>query len=181
MVTAELLSEVERAFPFVAKPQGLDLSFHKDECPLCEYLRQDLEAFTGQELPRKALRDIYSEMSCLSAEGWRWALPSYLRHCLAVTDTYGDSETEFLIYNLGPAPEHQRETLQRLAALNDEQIGCLIHFLEWCDVHPHWSEYCKEDISRALEFMRTPRPNPPIELTCLGKPGHAAHVKRYAS
>jgi hypothetical protein len=58
MVTAEVLSEVERVFPFVAKPQAADLSFHKYECPLCEYLRQDLEAVTGQELPREALRDI---------------------------------------------------------------------------------------------------------------------------
>ncbi len=168
MVTAELFSEVERVFPFIAKPQGLDLSSHKGECPLCEYLRQDLEAFTGQELPREALRDIYNEMSCLSAEGWRWALPSYLRHCLTVTDNYNDSETEFLIYNLGPAAEHQAETLQRLAALNEEQINCLVHFLEWCNLHPHWSEYCKDDVSRAIAFMRTPRPNHSFQRTALG-------------
>ena len=131
MGTAELLSEVESEFPFVSKPQGIALSFHKDKCDLCEYLRSDLETVTGKELSREALRDIYNEMSCLSAEGWRWALPSYLRHCLGASGSYDDSETEFLIYNLGPLPEHQAETLQHLAALSNEQLGCLIHFLEW--------------------------------------------------
>jgi hypothetical protein len=157
MMTAELLSEVEHVFPFVEKPQELDLSFHKDECYHCEFLRRDLVNFTGQELPRDALRVVFNEMSCLSAAGSRWVLPSYLRHCLAVADTYDDSETEYLIYNLGPAPEHQCETRERLAALNDEQITCLIHFLEWCGVHPYWSAYCQEDISRALAFMRVGR------------------------
>jgi hypothetical protein len=163
METAELLSEVERLFPFVAKPSGLDISFHEDECLQCDYLRRDLEEYVGSELPRTALREIYSEMSCLSAQGWRWVFPSYLRHCLAETTDYDNSETEFLIYNLGPAPEHEAETIQRLAALSDEQISCLIHFLDWCAIHPHWSGYCKDDISRAQAFMHRPRPTASLQ------------------
>ena len=155
MNTEALLIEVERVFPHVEKPKGLALSFHKDECAQCQYLRQDLEPYGEPELPPQALRAIYNEMSSLSAEGWRWALPSYLKHCLAVTNTYDDSETEFLIYNLGPALQFQAETLQRLAALNRKQIDCLIHFLEWCSEHEHWGEYCSGNIEQALSFMRT--------------------------
>jgi len=162
-----LLIEVENTFPPIDKPKGLDLSFHKDDCPHCEYLRQDLEVFEGRELPPQALREIYSEMSCLSAAGWRWALPSYLKHCLkvplAVALHYNDGETEFLIYNLGPKEEHQAETIERLSLLNQSQIDCLIHFLEWCSVHEHWSNYCAEDIQRALAFMHTVQPNPTLK------------------
>ena len=159
MTSAELLAEVSKVFPHVEKPKGLELSFHKDACSLCQYLRRDLQAFSGRELPARGLRIIYNEMSCLSAAGWRWALPSYLRRCLAATGTYDDYETEFLIYNLGPKSEHQAETIQRLADLNDEQIACLVHFLGWCAVHPHWSDYCPDSIARAQSFLGTLRPN----------------------
>ena len=160
MTSAELLAEVNKVFPHVEKPKGLELSFHKDACFLCEYLRRDLQEFSGRELPARGLRLIYNEMSCLSAAGWRWALPSYLRHSLTASATYDDCETEFLIYNLGPKPEHQEETIQRLAHLDDEQIACLIHFLEWCANHPHWSDYCADSIASAQSFMRLLRPAP---------------------
>jgi hypothetical protein len=159
MNTEALLAEVERVFPFVDKPDGLDLRFHKDDCAHCQFLAEDLEAFPGKELPPPALRNICNEMSCLSALGWRWALPSYLRHCLKVTDTYDDMETEFLIYSLGPAPEHQPDAIQCLSALNREQVHCLVHFLEWCSVHPHWSSYCSNNIPAAIHFVSGLRPN----------------------
>lgn len=64
-------------------------------------------------------------------------------------------ETEFLIYNLGPAPEHQAEARERLSALNQDQINCLLNFLLWCEEHEHWSTYCPEEIRRAIEFILT--------------------------
>jgi len=157
MNTADLVKEVEDVFPSISKPQGLDLTFHKTGCDECMYVRQDMEGITGAELPFKTLRYLHDEWSCLSAKGWRWVLPSYLKHCLTVDSTYDDMETEFLIYNLGPELKYQKDTLERLSLLNQAQIECLIHFLQWCEVHPHWSEYCPEDIAQALAFMRTVR------------------------
>jgi hypothetical protein len=91
----------------------------------------------------------------LSAKGWRWILPSYLRHCLNVDSTYDDMETEFLIYNLRPDLKYQKDTMSRLSLLNRRQIECLILFLEWCSSHSHWSTYCPDDITQAIAFMRT--------------------------
>lgn len=153
--TADLIKEVEDVFPPVPKPQGLELSFHQNGCDECRLVRQDLEGYRDPELPFKALRYLHSEWSCLSAKGWRWALPSYLKHCLTVDSTYDDMETEFLIYTLRPDLKYQKDTLERLSLLSRSQLDCLIHFLEWCAAHPHWSEHCPDDITQALSFMRT--------------------------
>lgn len=157
MDTADVLAEVNRVFPYVEKQTGIDISFHKFDCGHCQYLREDLEEFVGIKLPSKALRTVYGEMSSLSADGWNWILPSYLRHCLSVENNYDDLETEFLIYNLGPDEKYIEETLLRLAVFNIEQVDCIVHFLEWCGCHKHWSEYCPENIEKALAFMRTVR------------------------
>jgi hypothetical protein len=157
MQTEELLNEIEITFPPVEKPNGLNISFHKDDCAHCVYLRKDLSEFAGPWLPPRALRLMHQEMGSLSALAWRWVLPSYLTHCVSVATNYDDVETEFLVCNLGPDKQFQTEALERLSALNLHQIVCLIHFLEWCLSHKHWAEYCPEDIEKALSFMRTVR------------------------
>ena len=74
--------EIESFFPFVDKPKGIALSFHKKDCHQCKELREDLEDFKGQQLPPKTIRYIHQELSCLSAEGWCWVLPSNQINCL---------------------------------------------------------------------------------------------------
>ena len=150
-----LLTEIETVFPEVPMPVGLDLSFHKDDCGHCTYLRQDLEEFRGKPITGETIRVLHQEMTSLSAAGWRWALPHYLKYCLSNEGRYTQTETEFLIYNLGLELKFQREALQRFGGLNTAQIQCLVHFLEWCSDDPHWSDYCAEDVERALNFMRT--------------------------
>jgi len=156
MNTETLLTEVEKVFIPINKPSGFAISSHKVGCDLCEYLRKDLEVYSDRLLPSEAIRYIYGEISCLSAKGWRWVLPSYLHHCLTADSTTDhDQATEFLIYNLGPDLKYQKETMQRLSLLNEKQINCLIHFLEWCAQHAYWSTYCPENINKGLAFMRT--------------------------
>jgi Family of unknown function (DUF6714) len=149
-----LLQEIEETFPLVEKPEGLDISFHKDDCAHCFYLRKDLAEYKGKTLPNEGIRVIHDEMSSLSTKGWRWALPSFLKYSINVTDHSDDRETEFLIYNLSPSQEYEKETTERLSELNESQITCLIHFLEWCQDHPFWSDYCEEDISRGIKFLK---------------------------
>ena len=157
MKTEELSLKIEEVFPFVEKPKGINISFHKDECPHCIYLRGDLEQYTGKELPPAGILEIHQEMSSLSAEGWRWALPSYLRFCLTEEALHNEMETEFLIYNLSPGKKYQDETLERLTALTSEQIKCLILFLGWCKSHEHWGEYCPDEIDSGLKFLSSIR------------------------
>ena len=154
METQTLLQEIDALLPPVPKPVGTAISFHESECAHCEYLRNYLAQYTAPELPDEAIRYLHQEMSCLSARGWRWVLPSYLRRCLT-QDLYDPVETEFLIYRLGPSAEHENEMRERLSALSQQQVGCLAHFLEWCRAHPHWSEYCGDDIERARAFIRS--------------------------
>lgn len=150
-----LLVEIESVFPEMEMPRGMTLSFHKDDCFQCEYLRKDIEKYRGKEVSGEVIRLLHQEMSCLSAEGWRWALRHYLQFCLNPEAEYSRMETEFLIYNLGPDLKFQQEALQRLSLLNRRQLNCLIHFLEWCEQHSYWKEYCPENISNALNFIRT--------------------------
>ena len=155
MSTEQLLKEIEAAFPFVEKPKGLDLSFHNESCFQCSELRSDLEMYCEKNIPNKVIRIIHQELSCLSADGWRWVLPSYLRYCVTREASYNQTETEFLIYNLAPSLEYQNEAIERLSALNAEQRQCLVHFLEWCKRHDHWGQYCPNEISKGIEFLST--------------------------
>ncbi len=157
MKTKYLKSEIEAEFTFVEKPKGMALSFHKDDCYHCRDLRNDLEEYVDKELPPEAIRHIHQEMSCLSSQGWRWALPSYLRYCLIDEAAYNEMETEFLIYNLSPKLTYQAETIKRLSALNKAQMQCMVHFLEWCQDHEHWGQYCSEEISSGIAFLSTIR------------------------
>ncbi len=158
MKAETLMQEIEAAFPYVDKPKGLALSFHKDDCWHCRELREDLEPYSGKEVPAEVIRYMHQDMSCLSAQGWLWALPSYLRVCIAQEGDYDAMETEFLIYNFAPKEEHQEETRQRFSAFNRAQVQCLVHFLEWCGEKEHWSQYCPEDISTGIAFLSTLSP-----------------------
>lgn len=153
MNTEMLKREIEDQFTFVDKPEGLAISFHEDDCHQCEFLREELEKYCEQELPEEGIRDVHVEMSCLSAQGWRWALPSYLRYCLTDEALLTEQETQFLIYNLAPGVEYQSETTSRLSLLSDGQIHCLVHFLEWCREHEHWGKYFPQEISSGIVFL----------------------------
>lgn len=150
----KLTKEIEECFPFVEKPNGAALSFHETDCFECDDLRSDLESYIDKEIPPEAIRKMYHEMSMLSAEGWCWALPSYLRFCLTEKAVYNQDEIEFLIYNFGPSEEFQADTKNRLSGFNRKQIECILSFLNWCNEPSHWaSSYCGNNILMAIEFV----------------------------
>ncbi len=155
MSTEKLAEDIENTFPIVDMPRGSDISFHKDGCFECSWLAEKLERYRGKEFTGDAIRLIHQELTCLSAKAWRWILPHYLKFCLTSEAAYNTMETEFLIYNLGPDLKYQKDTLQRLTELNTAQIACLIHFLDWCSNHEYWSEYCPEEIKKAINFLCT--------------------------
>jgi hypothetical protein len=152
----DLITEINRVFPSVAKPADHDLVVHANDCVQCEWTAKHLSQFTGPILPRDALRGLKSEMSCLTTAGWRWALPSFLRNCLSdeTISPIDDDETEFMIYFLGGVETSQSDATAALRPLSDAQISCIVHVLEWCGANPQWSEYCGGDIERAIRFLR---------------------------
>ena len=148
-----LIGEIDRIFPAVVKPADNDLVEHPVDCVQCSWVRNHLRPFDGPILPREALRGLHDDMSCLTAAGWRWAVPSFLRHCLSGPHI-DDIETEFMIYFLGGVEASEPDIAARLASFDDAQISCLCHVLEWCTTHPHWSDYCADNVARALMFLR---------------------------
>jgi len=151
-----LMSEIEKYFPFVDKPKGKELSFHPYSCWKCNDLREELEPFCEQQLPVEAIRSIHQELSRLSAKGWRWILPSFLRYAVSKEAAQSQMEIEFLIYELGPDKEFQEEVLERLSMMSQNQIDCLILFLQWCQLpeQSQWSTYCPKEIKKALNFLK---------------------------
>lgn len=135
-------------------PAERDLRFHADGCDQCAYLSEYLHENRTKSVDGPIIRYMHQEMSCLSAKGWAWALPHYLPFCLTPEAEYNKIETEFLIYNLAPKDEFKADTIKQLSLFSRRQLSCLVRFLEWASAHAMWKEYCPEDISRALMFVR---------------------------
>jgi hypothetical protein len=153
MKTELLIQDIEKYFPFVEKPNSLDIPFHRSGCNQCNCLVEDLEPYKDKEVSVNGIREAYIEMSCLSPKAWRWLLPSYLRQCVFFIHESTDF-TEYLIYNLSPGQAHEHDASERLSELNQDQLNCILSFLNWCQGPEHWaSKYCSEDISKAIVFI----------------------------
>ncbi|WP_237466090.1 DUF6714 family protein [Vibrio stylophorae] len=153
MPIESLFTQIADAFPAMEKPQGMALTFHPRGCPHCLFLRDDLAEYQRHPLPEAAIRVVQHEMSCLSAAGWLWVMPSYLLHCLKYIDERDRSEIQFLIYNLAPKPAYVEETKMRLVHFNRAQLQCLVQFLQCCQAHKHWSVHCEAALQQALNFV----------------------------
>jgi hypothetical protein len=148
-----LASEIRAVFPVLPMPSAPELRFHRDGCPQCQYLSAYLDERRDQPVDVEMIRYMHQELGCLSARGWAWMLPHFLPHCLTPDAVYTQMETEFLLYNLAPSAEHEEETKVHLSALDADQMRCLLHFVQWMQAHPVWSDYCPAEIARALVFV----------------------------
>jgi len=151
--TSSLLKEIDSVFPFVEMSDENALVLHENGCLECNDLKNELKDYRNKEITGEVVRLLYIEMTSLSAKGWQWFLPHYLRFCLSPEAEYNRLVTELLIYSLRPSPEFEQDTLLRLSLLDKEQINCLMHFLSWCENQQHWKDYCLEDIGRAQKFL----------------------------
>lgn len=135
----DLIAEMEAVLPPIPKPVGSALSFHQTGCMQCEFLRGDLEKYNEPLLPDEAVRWLRGELTLLSAEGLRWVLPSYLRRCITQDPECDAMETEFLIYTLGPDPEHEADSVNSRVLLTS--LAGLLH---------------PQDLLQAAREVRTP-------------------------
>jgi hypothetical protein len=152
MSTNILLKEIEAEFPFVERPPTSNLVFHSG-CGGCADLIDDLEGLTGSSISVEGIRAIHQSLPHLSAEGWRWMLPSYLRYAITPEAEYNRMEVEFLVYSLRPRLNFQADTAKRLSLLAPGQIRCLIDFLKCCRSNKFWKEYFPEDIEEATNYL----------------------------
>lgn len=151
-----LLRAIEKTFPKIEMPERSQLLLAQMKVVGdSDLLERDLEELRGKLIDGAAIRSVHQELSFLSAATWRWLLPYYLTYCLTDEARYNRFETEFLIYNLGPSLEFQRDTQKRLALLNRSQLACLIDFLKWCLEDEEWKDLFEENIARAISFIET--------------------------
>ena len=150
-----LLNEIKKHFPFIEMPSNDELMFHDDNCEECKLLKNDIENFRGKKITGEFIRLVHQELSLLSAKTWAWLLPFYLRFCLTPEAKRNQMEIEYLIYNLSPQKEFEKDTVMRLSNLSDIQLLCLTHLLEWLLGDEYWGDFFKEDINTALTFLTT--------------------------
>ena len=150
-MTGRLLEVIELAFPLLPKPD--QVIAHSESCGHCEMTEKYLAKHPGPDLPVAATKWLCDELSTLSPEATRWVLGSYLRHVVHGGEVV-ERATEFLIYHLGPAPEHEQETRASLALLSQEQLLALVSLVEHLGQETKWQEHCPEDLERASLFLR---------------------------
>lgn len=150
----QLREEIELVFPFAEMPPESQILAHGGECSECSNLLEDVANLRGTVIDGNAIRLLHQEMPHLSAAGWRWILPHYLRYCLTSEARYNRFETEFLIYNLGPDLKFQLDTEKKLLLLNLSQLACLEHFVEWCLEDEYWKASYSDSVNRSINFLR---------------------------
>lgn len=168
MTTAEVLSVVERAFPFVPRPAEDDLPAHTDGCPHCVMTTRYLTEYTGPNLPAEAIRWLCDEMSTISPAATAWVFPSYLRYVLTAEDPRDPRPTAFLIYNLAPAPEHAADIQGRLSVLTAAQVEALLTVVRHLADTPYWADHYGGELEQAtafLEGLSASTPDHPETLT----------------
>jgi hypothetical protein len=151
---AATVAEVEAAFPPIAKPPLAAITAHASGCFECGMLQEELSSVGGPWLPDSLVRSMHQQLWCISTEGLRWVLPSYLRKCLQLDTVADPSEIEFLVYQLAPKEAFRNDVSQRWGGLDLQQLRCLSHFLDWVPSRPHWSEW-PQQIAEARLFVQS--------------------------
>jgi hypothetical protein len=122
---------------------------------------RELLSYPDPGLPDEAIRRLCDEMSALSAAATAWVLPYYLRYVLTAENPRDPRPTEFLIYNLAPAPEHAADSRDRLSLLTGGQVEALRAVVRHLADTPYWADYCGDDLGRAAAFLREQAGNSP--------------------
>lgn len=148
-----LLKEITLAFPLLDMPLKNELTIHSDDCEECANLQYDLEEFRGKKNSDKLIRLVHQELSNLSVKAFLWILPHFLIYSINSKAEKPRMEMEFLVYYLSPSVECHDVMIQRFSFISIIQLNCLIHFLDWCLIHPYWKEYFPNDINEAKHFL----------------------------
>ena len=150
-----LLQKIETFFPFLnIRPDPEKILFDNDDAVRLDGLVRDiLDEVKGDNVTADNIRLIHQDLSNLSAEFWYWIMPHYLRYCLTPEAEYQQVEIQFLIYALSPAQEFEVDTSKKLVLFNNEQLFCLIDFLEFLLAQDYFNGSYMERITRGKQFL----------------------------
>jgi hypothetical protein len=112
---SELLAKIEDAFPPMDMPPIGSVTVHdggswleKSICPDCDYDQKQFadwdQKITSGQLDAFPVCDVF----CLSAIGMKWALPHYLRQCIA-NGFYDDQMKDRLVFTYIPSENFSRK------------------------------------------------------------------------
>ena len=150
---------IRDAFPPVGKPSRITV--HGDKCYQCSWTIEELRSEQSALLSNKGVRWLLGELSILSAEGFRWVLPSYLD--AIVTDDANIDLGEFLAYHFkvyGSVTESEaHEQIERINILNLNQVDCLIQVLHY--IREELGDIYFGDVDEAINCLAARR----IKLT----------------
>ena len=91
-----LLAQIPDQFPYVTRPDDSDLTIHGVKCIFCEGILEELKDHREAHVSKLDSRVFINELSTLSLDGFRWALPSYLNAILS--DDPDTDLAEFFVY-----------------------------------------------------------------------------------
>jgi hypothetical protein len=149
-----LLREIGVVFANTPMPASDKLTIHQHACESCDDVSKYFEAYRYQKIEDELLfRFLRRNLNSLSPVAYRWVLPLYLKFCLNSKWWIAQDSVYFLIFNLCPDPDFERDTYFLLSALTVEQINCLINFLRWCS-ETEDSVDIEEDIDKAVNFLQ---------------------------
>jgi hypothetical protein len=151
---ADVITAIEESFPFGARPPDENLMEHPTGCLLCdcerEWILERSEPHPA-ELSEDAARGASLELTCFSAAGVQWLMPSLLR--CALQDSSGDNlVAERLIYRFAAGLDS--DFLQNLNLLTSDQIGVIIQVLVF-SAATDFNEFYQNQLLRAIAFLRS--------------------------
>ena len=154
MTLATVLRAIEEAFPVVARRPDEELMEHKTGCTLCDCERQwilERSQPYPTELSDDAVRGISLELSCYSAAGLQWVMPSLAR--AALKNSGGDDlVAERWVISLANS-QSGSENRRRLRWLTRQQIAALVALFNF--KFDQTDRSYRTDIAKAISLLRT--------------------------
>lgn len=149
---------IRDAFPPVGKPSRITV--HAEGCYQCSWTIEELRLEQGGLLGDKAVRWLLGELSVLSAEGFRWVLPSYLNAIVA--DDGNMDLGEFLAYHFkdydSVSESEVQAQIERINILNLDQVDCLIQVLQY--IRGELGDVYYEDVDEAIRCLAARKSKP---------------------
>ena len=119
----------------------------------CKEIEEDMHSYAIQDAPKlvgivEVPRIVYSNLYCLSREGWKWFLPRGLKFYLETLDDEESLALESFVLCLS-----NTETIEKLSWLTLQQASLLVEFLNMLEEGNWISNSYEGELSEATENL----------------------------
>jgi hypothetical protein len=153
---ADVITAIEESFPFVARPPNEQLMEHPTGCILCDCEREWIMARSEPhpaELSEDAARGASLELSCYSASGAKWLMPSLLRCALSESNSSDPLVAERLLYSF--AYRSALNFQERLTLMSSDQIAVIIKLFVFQRDRTVLRKRFRFELLKAIAFLRS--------------------------